>query len=113
MVCRNIRCNMNIFNKMKQEKIISSENYLEVDYDSWNENLSEQTFAIFQFLDIKLTPEMLMLKDIQSHFSGSSVPGYQSTYRGQGWDRDRWRGELSQGQVSYVQSKCGHLGTED
>ena len=92
------------FNKMKEENIINSDNFLEVHYDDWMENLMEQTMSIFKFLDVSLTSKMI--EDIQAHFS-TSKSGYLSTYRGPGWDRERWRGELSMGQVRYVESKCG------
>ena len=89
---------------MTEENIINSENFLEVHYDNWMENLMEQTKSIFKFLNVSLTSQML--EDIQAHFS-TSKSGYLSTYRGPGWDRERWRGELSMGQVRYVESKCG------
>ena len=99
-----MRSNTDVFEKMREEKIINSENFLEVHYDNWMENMKKETESIFQFLKVMLTPEMV--SDIQAHFSSSKF-GYLSTYRGPGWDRERWRGELSQGQVRYVESKCG------
>ena len=99
-----MRSNTDDFDKMKEEKIINSENFIEIHYDNWMENVKEETKSIFQFLDVKLTSQMV--DDIQAHFS-SSKSGYLSTYRGPGWDRERWREELSQGQVRYVESKCG------
>ena len=99
-----MQSNTEHFNKMKEENIINSGNFLEVHYDNWMENQVKQTKSIFKFLDVNLTPKMI--EDIQAHFS-TSKSGYLSTYRGPGWDRERWRGELSMGQVRYVESKCG------
>ena len=99
-----MKSNTEYFNKMKEEKIINSDNFLEVHYDNWMENLMEQTLLIFKFLEVSLTSKMV--ENIQAHFS-TSKSGYLSTYRGPGWDRERWRGELSMGQVRYVESKCG------
>ena len=108
VICRNMRSNMEHFNRMKQERILHSGNFLEVHYDSWMEDLMEQTLHILRFLGTELTGSIL--SDIQAHFS-LSKPGYLSTYRGTGWDRHRWRGELTQQQLHYVQGKCGLAGT--
>ena len=99
-----MRSNTEYFNKMKEENIINSDHFLEVHYDNWMENMMHQTMTIFNFLDVSLTSKMI--EDIQAHFS-TSKSGYLSTYRGTGWDRERWRGELSMGQARYVESKCG------
>ena len=99
-----MKSNTEYFNKMKEEKVINSDNFLEIHYDNWMENLMEQTMSIFKFLNASLTSKMI--EDIQAHFS-ISKSGYLSTYRGPGWDRERWRGELSMGQVRYVESMCG------
>ena len=104
MVCRNMRSNTEAFEKMKEEKIINNKNFLEVHYDTWMENTMKETESIFKFLGMRLTPELV--GNIQAHFS-SSKPGYLFTYRGADWDRERWREELSDGQVRYVERKCG------
>ena len=104
VICRNMKSNMEQFNKMKQEKMIHSDNFLEVDYDSWMKNLTEETPVILRFLGIDPVPGIL--KDIMAHFS-LTKPGYLSTYRGQAWDTQRWRGELGREQLEYIMHKCG------
>ena len=104
MICRNMKSNMEQFNKMQQEKMISPDNFLQVDYDSWMKNLRDKTPAILRFLGIEPTPDIQ--RDIMDHFSVAK-PGYLSTYRGQAWDTQRWRGELGREQLEYITHKCG------
>ena len=47
-----MKSNMEEFNKMKQDKILHPKNFLEVDYDSWMKNVTEETPAILRFLGI-------------------------------------------------------------
>ena len=96
--------NIEEFNKMKQDKILHPKNFLEVDYDSWMKNLTEETPAMLRFLGIEPAPDIV--RDIMAHFS-LTKPGYLSTYRGEAWDTQRWREELGQEQITFVQQKCG------
>ena len=109
VVCRNMRNNMEQFNKMWQQKMITPKNFLEVNYDSWMKNKQKVTLAILRFLDIKPTHDLI--KKIRGHFTQTKLdtsftPFSLSTYRGQYWDTQSWKKDLSPEQITYIDYKC-------
>ena len=100
--------NLRHFRELRRSKQLSDQNFLEINYDQWMENLWAGIVRLFTFLDIKITPEMSAR--IEEHFQEKSGRrGYLSTYRGSNHDKDRWRTKLDNKTLERVERNCKHL----
>ena len=110
--------NLRHFTELRRTKQLSDDNFLEINYDQWMEDLWAGIVRIFSFLDMRITREMLAR--IEEHFQEKSVVReYLSTYRGSNHDKDSWRTKLDKNTLELVESNCknilfndGHDGTE-
>ena len=100
--------NLRHFRELRRTKQLSAQNFLEINYDQWMENLWAGIVRLFTFLDIKITPEMSAR--IEEHFQEKSGRReYLSTYRGSNHDKDSWRTKLDNNTLARVERNCKHI----
>ena len=107
-ICTNMENNLRHFRELRRTKQLSDQNFLEINYDQWMENLWAGIVRLFTFLDIKITTEMSAR--IEEHFQEKSGRReYLSTYRGSNHDKDSWRTKLDNNTLARVERNCKHI----
>ena len=108
LLCANMIHNNMRIREMMSIGILNKDNFYEINYDDWMENLWGQIVRLYSFLDIQLTDKLV--EKIQAHFSSEHARlSYLSTFRGSNHNKDRWMSELDENQKAFIEKQCGEL----
>ena len=88
--------------------ILNKDNFYEINYDEWMENLWGHIVRLYSFLGVQLTDKLV--EKIQTHFSSEHARlSYLSTFRGSDHNKDRWMSDLDEKQKTFIEKQCGEL----